>query len=481
MTRLPPAHLGARLALLLPVLLAAGCGSDGENTPAVDLLITDVRVVDARTETVLDGRTVAVSHGEIAAVWGPDEVPVEMVAGTLLDGRGRYLIPGLWDAHVHFRSDGGLVEENRSLLAMYPAFGVTTVRDAGGNLTPELLAWRDSIRAGTLVGPDIFTSGPKLDGPQPSWEGSIALESPDGVPAALDSLQALGVDYVKLYDGSMSPEVFLAAIREAEDRGLKVTGHMPLGVDFLDAVEAGLDGTEHLYYAYKESALNAPGITARVREGDLGFWSALYAAESAPGSDRESEVFATMREHGTVVVPTLHIGAVLATVEVEDHSDDPLLSRIPDAIRDTYARRVESARRASDEARARNRALRADLADFYGRMHAAGVTTMAGSDAGPFNSYVYPGESLHAELEALVEVGLTPAEALLAATVNPATFLGVDAEVSRIAPGFRADLVLLEENPLENISATRTVSTVILRGETVLDRDDIQSLLQPEN
>jgi len=258
-----------------------------------------------------------------------------------------------------------------------------------------------------------------------------------------------------------------------------VTGHMPLGVDFLEAVRSGLDGTEHLYYAFKESAGNAGEVTRRVRDGELGFWEAMYATADQPDREREREVFRAMREHGTVVVPTLHIGRVLGSVELDDHSDDPLLPRIPPAIRDTYARRVESARRASPQAREANRTLRQAMVQFFSRMHEAGVTTLAGSDAGPFNSYVYPGESLLAELEALVAAGMTPAEALTAATINPATFMGVADSVGRIAPGYRADLVLLEANPLEDISATRTRTTVILGGWQVLDSAEIEDLLAP--
>jgi imidazolonepropionase-like amidohydrolase len=110
-------------------------------------------------------------------------------------------------------------------------------------------------------------------------------------------------------------------------------------------------------------------------------------------------------------------------------------------------------------------------------MHEAGVVVLAGSDAGPYNSYTYPGAALHAELEALVEVGLTPAEALRAATVAPARFMGLEAELGRVAPGYRADLLLLDENPLEDIRATRSRSLVILRGETVLDRAALDALL----
>lgn len=472
----PSRSLRTAVALLAVSLALAACGGPEPAPQPVDLLIPDVRVVDVEAGAVLEGRTVAVRDGRVAAVWEAGAVPAGLEADRTLPGEGRYLVPGLWDAHVHFRGGEELREANRSLLALYPVNGVTTVRDAGGDLTPALLAWRDSIAEGRLLGPRLLTSGPKLDGPEPGWPGSIALDDPGRVPAALDSLEALGADYVKLYDGSMSPEVFMAAVREAEARGMTVTGHMPLGVDFLEAVEAGLDGTEHLYYAFKGTRANRDEVTRGVRAGELGFWDALWTMLDAGDPGAEAEVFAAMADHGTAVVPTLHIGDVLATVERDDHSGDPELAYVPRAVVDTWAGRVESARRSPEEVRERRRRLE-DLMDaLVAPMHQAGVTVLAGSDAGPFNSYTYPGFALHAELEALVEVGLSPAEALRAATSAPADFMGLGDELGRVGPGYRADLILLDQNPLEDISATRSVSAVILQGRDVLDRATLEGV-----
>lgn len=461
-------------------------GTGTDDTPPPDLIIDDVRVVDVATGSILSDHTVAIADGAVTGVWAADQVPAEVrgiVAGgasaTVIDGAGRYLMAGLWDAHVHFRGGEELRAANRELLRLYPAFGVTTVRDAGGDLTEAIFAWRDSIAAGDLTGPRILTSGPKLDGPRPSWDGSIALSDPAQVPAALDSLQVLGVDYVKLYDGTMSPQVFLAAVREAEARGMTVTGHMPLGVDFLEAVQAGLDGTEHLYYLYKGTAANRDSVGAAVRAGELGFWDAFWAVLGRRDAEREVAVFAAMAESGTAVVPTLHIGDVLSTVEQVDHSADSMLELIPDEIEATYAGRVRSAERSSLETREANRRLRREMAALVAPLQAAGVTILAGSDAGPFNSYTYPGAALHAELEALVAAGLTPAEALRAATTAPATFMGLGDELGRVAPGYVADLILLDENPLSDIRATRSVSTVILRGDEVLDRRALEALRTP--
>lgn len=450
-------------------------------TEPFDLVVEDVRLVDVDAGAAAGRRTVAIRDGRIAAVWTPEEMPPDaarqLEAERRVAGEGRWLIPGLWDSHVHFRGGEALAEGNRALLRLYPVNGVTTVRDTGGDLTSYLMAWRDSIADGELMGPRILLSGPKLDGPNPAWEGSIPVADPSEAAAAVDSLEGLDVDFVKLYDGSLSHRVFMALVREAESRGMPVTGHMPLGVDFLESVRAGLDGTEHLYYVFKGTATNRDEITRRVRAGALGFWDAMEATLDRRDFAREAEVFEAMAERGTVVVPTLHIGEILAEVERVDHSGDPELAYIPAGIRETYAGRVESARSQSAEARETTRALRAAMAALVPRMNDAGVPVLAGSDAGAFNSYAYPGFALHAELEALVASGLTPAQALRSATVAPATFMGLGDELGRIAPGYRADLVLLDADPLADIANTRTVSTVILRGEEVLERERLDEVL----
>ncbi|HZD04192.1 MAG TPA: amidohydrolase family protein, partial [Longimicrobiales bacterium] len=460
-------------------LLAASCESGPAPGSAPDLAITSVNVVDVVSGEVLPDRTVTVRGGRITGVVPAAEAARARDAGRVLDGTGRYLIPGLWDAHVHFRGGADLIEENRALLPLYVANGVTTVRDAGGDITEAILAWRQAIAAGRMTGPRILTSGPKLDGPRPAWEGSIALSTPADVPAALDSLEALGADYVKIYDGSTPADVYLAIVEEAERRDMIVTGHMPFSVRFMDAVEAGLDATEHLYYAYKGASPLEDSVTAAVGSGDMGFWDALYLMMDGPHDPgRERATWRSMVEHGTVVVPTLHIGEVLARVDEDDHQDDPELRYVDPAVEETWAGRVRSARRASPESRRRTRALRDTLAATVSRMGDAGVTILAGSDAGPFNSYVYPGFSLHSEMEALVEAGLTPAEALRAATVAPAERWREGDALGRVAEGYLADLVLLEENPLEDIANARSIAVVILRGRDVLDAMELQAMLE---
>jgi imidazolonepropionase-like amidohydrolase len=468
-------HLAAAAA----ALILTSCAVSSRTAPA-DLVIRNVTVVDVEHGTLLRERTVVIREGVITGVLEAGDVAPP--AARVIDGAGRFLIPGLWDMHVHFRGGEELADANRALLPLYIANGVTTVRDAGGDLTDHVLRWRAQVEAGSLIGPRILTSGPKLDGPTGGWPGSIRLDSPAQVPAALDSLQRIGADYVKIYDGTISRDVFLAIIDEAERRGMIATGHMPYSVRFAEAVERGLDATEHLYYAFKGTAANEDSVTRAViaREGTaqpLGFWGALSLLQPRHDPMLAGAVYRSMAQYGTAVVPTLHIGRVLAWVDETDHAADTELRYIDPAIEATYAGRVQSARRASADARRERRELQQLFTGMVPRMHAAGVTVLAGSDAGASNSYVYPGFSLHAELAELVQAGLTPADALRSATLHAAAFMGRAGEYGQVRTGRRADLVLLERDPLADITATRDIAYVILGGRHVLTADALRGLL----
>lgn len=443
--------------------------------------ITDVSVVDTESGELLENQTVAIANGTIESVSSNTEV----TADSVIDGSGKYLIPGLWDMHVHFRGGDSLISENRHLLNLFIANGVTTVRDAGGDLTSAVSNWRDDIEAGSLLGPRIFTSGPKLDGPDAAWAGSIELESPEEVPAAFDSLELLGVDYVKLYDGSIPRDVFLAAIEEAEKRGLPITGHMPFTVEFTEAVEAGLDATEHMYYVLKGTSNMEEEITDEIierqnTEDPLGFWEALPRILNTYDERTAREVYSLMKENGTAAVPTLHIGEVLAYLTERDHSGDEYLNYIGEGIIKTYDRRLNAALNSSADAVERRRNLQQKFVELTGDLHKAGVTILAGSDSGPFNSFTYPGISLHKELEALVEAGLTPAEALRTATVNGAAFFGLSEEYGQVKEGYAADLLLLNNSPLEDISNTQDIHAVLWQGERLLHEEELNALLVPE-
>ncbi|SNC62665.1 Amidohydrolase family protein [Hymenobacter gelipurpurascens] len=465
-------------AVSLP-FLAAGCATHPPQQ-AYDLVITHANVVDVETGQVQPDQTLAITDGQIRRLEKTGARPLS--AKQTLDAQGKYLIPGLWDMHVHFRGGDSLITANRNLLPLYLAHGITTVRDAGGDLTPAVFEWRKQIRAGQLAGPTIYTSGPKIDGPKPTWAGSLAVENQADIDKALDSLQALKVDYVKIYESTISRDAFLNTVTSAEKRGMLTTGHMPYTATLREASDRGLDASEHLYYVFKACSSKEDSITTAVQRSlgtakPLGLFAVLPAIYRTFDADAEASIYRTLVKNKTAVVPTLYIQKLLAELPVTDHSQDTLLAYIDPKIQRTYAGRLNGARRQSAATQAFNKQLGAKFMTLVPAMQKAGVTLLAGSDSGASNSYVYPGTSLLGELELMVQAGLTPAQALQTATINGARFLKADQHSGTIRQGKDADLVLLDQNPLENIRNLRHINTVITRGR-VYTASDLRQQLQ---
>jgi imidazolonepropionase-like amidohydrolase len=454
------------LLLLLTCIL--GCGSSGNKAESYDIVLKGVNVVDVNLGEVIENQLVAIRADTIRLIQDAAE-PFEYRADTLIEAAGKWVIPALWDMHVHFRGGEELTAENKALLPLYIAHGVTVVRDAGGDLTPAILEWREELAEDSLLAPRIYTSGPKLDGPEPTWGGSIELESPAAVSAAIDSLEALGVDYIKIYDSSISREVFLAIIREAEKRGIKTTAHMPFTATLGEAVDAGLDATEHMYYVMKASAAKEDSLTRYVRAqqeagNPVGFYTQLEWYLDRYDSAAAGHIFNKMADANTAVVPTLHIGELLANLHGEDHQQDSLLPYIGSGIQETYQGRLNSAKKSTAKVREIRKRFGERFRAMVPEMQKRGVMILAGSDAGPYNSFVYPGLALHKELEELVEAGLTPAEALKASTYNGASFFGVEAFYGTVEEGKSAELLLLNGNPLENISNTQNIFALLYQS-----------------
>ncbi len=448
--------------------LLGGCARRPTKLEIYDVVINHVTVVDVATGQLAPNRVVAISRGKIVKVAPADKD--SYAAKQYVNGNGRYLIPGLWDMHVHFRGGDSLVAANKKTLTLFLAHGITTVRDAGGDLTPSVLQWRREMDAGLFPGPRIFTSGPKIDGPGAYWPGSLEVETPAQISKALDSLQRLKVDYVKIYDSKISRAAYLNTIAQAQRRGLKTTGHMPYSVTLGEAIKKGLDATEHLYYVFKACSGKEDSLTTLVRNSlatskPLGLFALLPAVYDTYSPAAAARTFALMARHHTAVVPTLCIQKTLAELPENDHTQDTLRAYIDPRIQATYARRLASARQQSPTDRAFGQKLNAKFTSLVPQMQAAGVAVLAGSDSGAFNSFVYPGASLQEEVLLLVQAGLTPLQALQAATINGARFMGVADRTAAIAPGQDADLVLLTANPLEDIANIRKIDAVVSRGK----------------
>lgn len=457
------------LIFLVLVIFFSSC----QNAPKekADLLILNATIVDVRSGKETKGQLVAISGDTILGVT-PMENRNNFEAAEILDVENKFLMPGLWDMHVHFRGGDSLIEENKDLLPLFLAHGVTTVRDAGGDITPAVLEWREQIKNGNLSGPSIFTSGPKLDGPQPAWAGSIKVETPQDIEAALDSLESIGADYVKMYDGSLSKEAFYGIIKASETRGMKTTGHMPLSADILKAIEYGLDGSEHLYYTLKACSPLADSLTRQ----NLGYGMMNDIIETYD-PNLAQEVFTKMRDHEVFIAPTLHIGKTLSEILEVDHHSDSLLPLIGDGIQETYKGRVEGAKRAKASGSTMRQKMEKISQEMIKPMFDAGVSLLAGSDCGAFNSYVYPGGSLHGEFRRFVDAGLSPRETLSTSVLKGPEFFGLENDYGSIEAGKVADIILLEKSPLENIDNLQEISVVIKNGR-LYDHQELKNMLQ---
>ncbi|MBZ9730831.1 amidohydrolase family protein [Salegentibacter sp. JZCK2] len=454
---------------LFSVLLFFSCNNNSKES--YDLVISNASIIDVENDKVISGQTIFISEDEIVEV-GDNRDKDSYTSKEEIDAQGKFVMPGLWDNHVHFRGGDTLIRENKDLLPLFLAYGITTVRDAGGDITPSVLKWKDQIDKGELDGPTIFSSGPKLDGDQPAWPGSIKVSDSSDIEAALDSVEKLEVDYVKMYDGNLSAENYYGIIEAAEKRGLKTTGHMPMSADFMKAISLGLDGAEHMYYPLKACSPAADSLTKL----NLGY-GMIEPLIDTYDPELADEVFAKMSEENVFVTPTLYIGKTLAEILEVDHQQDSLLNYIGSGIEKTYQGRIEGAKRAKASGSKMREKMEEISTKMIGPMQNAGVKILAGSDCGAFNSYVYPGESLHGELSALAGAGLTNAQTLRTSIVNGPEFLDLEDKYGSVKEGKVADLLLLEKNPLENLQNLQEITAVVKNGK-VINREDLRNMLQ---
>jgi imidazolonepropionase-like amidohydrolase len=426
------------------------------------LALENVAIVDVEQGRVSAPQTVVVSNGRIAAIGAHAAIP----DGAMhLDGHGRFLIPGLVDAHVHLFNNASKRPPNTWTFPLYVANGVTGVREMAA--VPDGIAtvnaWRASIADGTLVAPRILAAGVVVDGSTPA-------EAAQRVDAAADA----HADFGKLFSG-VSVANWHAILDEARERSLPVAGHVPAGISALVAAKAGQRTAEHLMQVFEACTpieseiidarrdLAGDALVERMEDDE----PRVLAAFDARTCERVARELAKTHQ---VQVPTL----VLPWVEsqpVHDASSDP---------RWKYLRPDERTRwqRIAAQLTPEQRTVAARRWDVARRivlaLDRANVPIVAGTDAPMPN--VYPGFALHDELERLVDAGLTPAEALRAATLAPAKLFGIEHDAGTIAIGKRADLVLLDADPLRDIRNTRRIDAVVLDGR-FFDRAALDALL----
>ncbi|ADB35597.1 amidohydrolase [Kribbella flavida DSM 17836] len=435
------------------------------------LAITHVDVIDCTQPRPRRDMTVLIDRGRICAVDRSGALPVPS-GFTVVGGRGKFLIPGLADMHVH--SPAASVRITPSL---HLANGVTSVREMAG--TPEIHRWRKAIERGELLGPRWTVGSEIVDG-YPSLllgpgetEGAIVVKDAGDVRAALHRIRRSGADFVKIYS-RVSPAAFRALMTEARRTGLSVAGHLPDGVTVTEAVRSGLSTIEHLQAlgcAISTDAVWARLAAVRIAAGDYASWFRQlhpieYAAMTQQDPSRRSRLLDLLAEAGTFVDPTLTMHLTADRPEDVD-TDDPRLVYIPQETRDFWTYGLEEIYLAGRTPReiSEQRRLYDLRLDLVARMQATGVRLLAGTEAGFI--YSYPGFGMHDELVELERAGLTPWQALRAATLTPAEALGRADDLGTVERGKFADLVLLGADPLATTANLRRIDSVVAGGRLI--------------
>lgn len=453
------------MAALALTVLSSGCT---ESLPPTGIALENVTIVDA-VGGMRTNQRVVVEDDLIVAVGAMSE-PHGPTAETI-DGQGCFLIPGLWDMHVHFLYDDALTDVMPGLFLRY---GITSVRDTGGELS-RMVALREGLDSSDAPAPRLFFSGPLLDGQFVVYDGGDPGQpklgtSVPGVESAREQVRALkeaGADFIKIYE-LVAPEVFEALADEARSLGLPIASHVPLMMT-ADAAGPSVDSMEHLRNielacaADWQELLEEREIRFRQFGEGRGFnlRSGLHALQRLPAigtydEDRCNDVLDSLRN--TTQVPTLRLNASGMVRRFDQPDWSPAVALLPASVQQRWQVQAERQR---DSGPADDTFAEWSLF-LTSRLKARGVPIGAGTDT-PIGLGI-PGYSLHTELELLVASGLTPLEALYAATVQPARFFGLEDEMGQVEVGMRADLVLLDGDPLDDIRNTRRIAGVMARG-----------------
>ena len=435
------------------------------------LVLRDVNVVDVSHARMRPNQTVVIKDGWIKTVSPKVRIPE---GARVVNTSGKFLIPGLWDMHTHVAGISADPQWGKLLLPQYLAQGITGIRDMAGDVD-ALLAWKRDQAEGRLEGPRMFIAGPFLDRSTQGFDhpGDVtAAATPEAGQAAVRLLKSRGVDFIKV-GSQLSRETFFAIAEECRRQGIAFLGHVPNSVTPLEASSAGMKSQEHLYgialsISAKEEALRNQISDARAHDNAKAYAAATTETQTTTDEAKALGLFKAFNRNGTWIVPTLVWTETTSKLSVRQ--DSPQLAYLPSSLREKWKPGSEIVPKSAEDYYARK--LQSDL-QIVRLMHKAGVRLLAGSDS--LDPYVFPGDSLHHELELLVRAGLPPADALRAATLGAAEFFGLESELGTIEEGKRGDLVLLEANPLENISNTRRIAAIIQNGrwmtpQEILDR-----------
>jgi len=435
------------------------------------LVFSNVTLIDGTGTPPRAHMRVVIRNGLITSLGPVSSVSVPSGAREV-DAAGKFMIPGLWDMHVHIATsqfNDSKVKAKPSwrrdiFIPLLVANGIVGIRDMGGDLD-DLLAMRQDIQTGVQVGPQMVFAGPWLINDRVSAPESLSVMTADEGRDAVQQLKRRGADFIKILN--LSAEAYFAVADESKRQGLSFVGHVPRSITAAQASDAGQKSIEHVFYSNlafdcssRQKELLADLHAAIQKKDADGYHKAYDDAIASYDPAKASLLWMKMIKNGTWETPTL-INYDTNAHRDEARMDDPNLQYLPAPLRRDW-----DVKKLNEDVTPELFAWRKRQADFETRvvasMHHAGLPILAGSDS--LDAFVFVGSSLHQELALMVRAGFTPMEALQSATLKPAEFLGRKDSQGTVESGKIADMVLLSANPLEDIANLNKIDGVVLRG-----------------
>jgi imidazolonepropionase-like amidohydrolase len=454
------------LVMLAAIVCALPLWAQSPEGAGVSLVFTHVTVIDTATGTLHPDNYVLVNGNRIEQVGTKHHVKI-LKDDKVIDASGKFMIPGLWDMHVHaFFDDRGKAGRDVTL-PLFIANGVTGVRDMGSDLEPVLEA-RKEIAEHRLLGPRMIVSGPMLDGPKSTYKSAIAISTPEDGRRAVDMLKARGVDFIKI-QSYVPRDAYFAIVDECKKQNIIFVGHVPDSVRGSEASNAGQKSLEHLIGIFEASST----VEDELLKGPKSPGRFLDTYDPA----REAAIIQLLAKNNTWQCPTLFWERGQWLVDVIDPNKDPDLKYAPVSWRDkSWPRATKSIIKEmdTDPVPVREKFVQHEL-DMVKKLNQAGVPFLAGTDC-PAGVDVLPGFSLHLELQRFTAAGFTPLQALQTATINPAKFLDKQNDFGTVEAGKIADLLLLDANPLDDIGNTKKIAGVVADGR-YFSRADLDRIL----
>ena len=476
----------ARFLCLLLFLLISSCQPSGE-VFADAICIENVAVI--HPENGLSQRQTVIIQGEKIIKVVPSKDLILSPKNKIIDGTGKYLMPGLWDAHVHFAYMEDLAP---SMFDLFLGYGITSVRDTGGKMD-FVKMWKDKALANPNDAPRVMIAGPLLDGMPNVYDGSsperpplsVGLATVEAAAKKVNELDSLGVDLLKAYE-MLTPEQFAIIAKMAKEKGLKVTGHVPLSMDVISASNLGLSSMEHMRNLELSCASNADELLQqrlRLLEAEKDSAGGILRSKlhnlqreiavKNYDDDRANEILKVLAKNQTWQIPTLALGVGMTNRHFEKPEWQESVTFLPEAIEKQWKNNVELVKQAEVTD------FRIQYSDWMIKMvnkiQNAQIGIMAGTDCPIF--MLTPGQSLHEELALLVKSGLSPLEAIKTATVNPAKYFNLQHELGLVQEGMWADLILLDANPLVDITNTTRINAVVKNGK-YFDKNELNAILK---